>query len=98
MSLDDLFFFKLKTAYDMRISDWSSDVCSSDLSATQRNADRGVSATRLFEVGRRYFSDGERATVGIVPAGDKTPRSWHSGKAAGFDAFDIRAEARQGVV
>src|SRR3546814_7268722 len=26
------FFFKLKTAYDRRISDWSSDVCSSDLS------------------------------------------------------------------
>src|SRR3546814_1586455 len=25
------FFFKKKTAYDMRISDWSSDVCSSDL-------------------------------------------------------------------
>src|SRR3546814_1588891 len=27
------FFFKQKTAYDMRISDWSSDVCSSDLAA-----------------------------------------------------------------
>src|SRR3546814_3919462 len=27
------FFFKQKTAYDMRISDWSSDVCSSDLPA-----------------------------------------------------------------
>src|SRR3546814_5900146 len=27
------FFFKQKTAYDMRISDWSSDVCSSDLIA-----------------------------------------------------------------
>src|SRR3546814_8848388 len=26
------FFFKQKTAYDVRISDWSSDVCSSDLS------------------------------------------------------------------
>src|SRR3546814_18473048 len=26
-----LFFFKQKTAYEMRISDWSSDVCSSDL-------------------------------------------------------------------
>src|SRR3546814_7960052 len=25
------FFFKQKTAYDMRMSDWSSDVCSSDL-------------------------------------------------------------------
>src|SRR3546814_6092413 len=28
---DFFFFFKQKTAYDMRISDWSSDVCSSDL-------------------------------------------------------------------
>src|SRR3546814_7991985 len=27
------FFFKQKTAYEMRISDWSSDVCSSDLGA-----------------------------------------------------------------
>src|SRR3546814_8455918 len=29
------FFFKQKTAYEMRISDWSSDVCSSDLLADQ---------------------------------------------------------------
>src|SRR3546814_5317206 len=29
--LDFVFFFKQKTAYEMRISDWSSDVCSSDL-------------------------------------------------------------------
>src|SRR3546814_5245763 len=28
------FFFKQKTAYEMRISDWSSDVCSSDLTAS----------------------------------------------------------------
>src|SRR3546814_3879136 len=28
------FFFKQKTAYEMRISDWSSDVCSSDLDLT----------------------------------------------------------------
>src|SRR3546814_10709557 len=28
-----LFFFKQKTAYEMRISDWSSDVCSSDLAS-----------------------------------------------------------------
>src|SRR3546814_2967640 len=33
------FFFKQKTAYEMRISDWSSDVCSSDL---QRNLPRPV--------------------------------------------------------
>src|SRR3546814_12603196 len=29
------FFFKQKTAYEMRISDWSSDVCSSDLEAAR---------------------------------------------------------------
>src|SRR3546814_8676061 len=29
--LSVIFFFKQKTAYEMRISDWSSDVCSSDL-------------------------------------------------------------------
>src|SRR3546814_2306358 len=32
LSVDCCFFFKQKTAYEMRISDWSSDVCSSDLS------------------------------------------------------------------
>src|SRR3546814_8416804 len=30
------FFFKQKTAYEMRISDWSSDVCSSDLSSAKQ--------------------------------------------------------------
>src|SRR3546814_3870060 len=31
-----VFFFKQKTAYEMRISDWSSDVCSSDLPSVAR--------------------------------------------------------------
>src|SRR3546814_9110141 len=31
------FFFKQKTAYEMRISDWSSDVCSSDLAVDHRS-------------------------------------------------------------
>src|SRR3546814_1578924 len=35
------FFFKQKTAYEMRISDWSSDVCSSDLLAVRRAAISG---------------------------------------------------------
>src|SRR3546814_13952045 len=33
------FFFKQKTAYEMRISDWSSDVCSSDLLGDPGHAD-----------------------------------------------------------
>src|SRR3546814_19538375 len=36
------FFFKQKTAYEMRISDWSSDVCSSDLDAEHPGDERGV--------------------------------------------------------
>src|SRR3546814_5002634 len=47
-----LFFcFKQKTAYEMRISDWSSDVCSSDLLAQQQQALTGLSeVTRLNRV------------------------------------------------
>src|SRR3546814_4584527 len=37
-----MFFFKQKTAYELRISDWSSDVCSSDLSPSNR----GIGALR----------------------------------------------------
>src|SRR3546814_4432656 len=35
------FFFKQKTAYEMRISDWSSDVCSSDLLGARSNSGEG---------------------------------------------------------
>src|SRR3546814_6624076 len=41
-----MFFFKQKTAYEMRISDWSSDVCSSDLIATSDESPRGFRVTR----------------------------------------------------
>lgn len=62
------------------------------LSAAQRNMDRGAPSVRLFEVGRRYLADSERLTLGIVLAGEKTPRGWASGKAEKFDAFDVKAE------
>jgi phenylalanyl-tRNA synthetase beta chain len=68
------------------------------LAAAKRNVDRGAECVRLFEVGRRYLrgdagrSD-ERATLGLLLAGEKTPRGWASGKAAEFDAFDAKAEA-----
>src|SRR3546814_1357551 len=38
-----VFFFKQKTAYEMRISDWSSDVCSSDLKDLIRETGRTFS-------------------------------------------------------
>src|SRR3546814_11072389 len=47
------FFFKQKTAYEMRISDWSSDVCSSDLRASPCDAARSIQrCDRRFPVAR----------------------------------------------
>src|SRR3546814_1220721 len=61
------FFFKQKTAYEMRISDWSSDVCSSDLEPApqQRNVAEIVDLRRrphVEAVFRRDFA-GEEAAV-----------------------------------
>src|SRR3546814_1255879 len=42
-----VFFFKQKTAYEMRISDGSSDVCSSDLSLWEKARDLAASAVPL---------------------------------------------------
>src|SRR3546814_3497314 len=54
------FFFKQKTAYEMRISDWSSDVCSSDLDP----------ADALEVVGHRRHRTGGRADHGLGQKGD----------------------------
>ncbi|WP_288409228.1 phenylalanine--tRNA ligase subunit beta [uncultured Sphingomonas sp.] len=62
------------------------------LSAAARNAKRGQSSVRLFEIGRRYLAEGERATLGIVLSGERSQRNWRTGKAQGFDAFDAKAE------
>src|SRR3546814_10248565 len=43
------FFFKQKTAYEMRISDWSSDVCSSDLLRQARPSQDGPGQARRQE-------------------------------------------------
>src|SRR3546814_4444102 len=48
------FFFKQKTAYEMRISDWSSDVCSSELRVLRHWA-RGVA---VYTITVRYSKHG----------------------------------------
>src|SRR3546814_10207951 len=63
------FFFKQKTAYEMRISDWSSDVCSSDLAAVRADdvalqlAPRVVLAHRQIGVGRAELEFGDAKVV-----------------------------------
>src|SRR3546814_7000291 len=56
------YFFKKKTAYELRISDWSSDVCSSDLVVLQR---------RVRQPRRR----GPRLPQRGLPRDDLQPRS-----------------------
>src|SRR3546814_3639193 len=60
MLLSFFFFFKQKTAYEMRISDWSSDVCSSDLNA----ASVSIRYARQFGWGKKA-ADGD-AISGIA--------------------------------
>jgi len=63
------------------------------LSAARRNLDRGATSVRLFELGRRYLADGEHPTIVCILAGEKVQRSWQSGKAQSFDAFDAKSIA-----
>src|SRR3546814_20837926 len=71
------FFFKQKTAYEMRISDWSSDVCSSDLlqcrAAAAGHMDDAVRAVALDGVGDRDDLAGcqqqPAAVAGLAAAG-----------------------------
>src|SRR3546814_6279025 len=76
------FFFKQKTAYEMRISDWSSDVCSSDLHTSlhvrtvKRAIDNGMLAVQIID-GRQYVSRTD-ATLWLsrkCPTGENV-KSW----------------------
>src|SRR3546814_10929113 len=68
-----VFFFKQKTAYEMRISDWSSDVCSSDLGEDRDQAkdqarnDRADLLT-AFHLFLQSFGAGDRNRTSCRPA------------------------------
>src|SRR3546814_1809468 len=53
------FFFKQKTAYEMRISDWSSDVCSSDLAV----------ADQVQAVGRQFLHADRAGRIAVARIG-----------------------------
>src|SRR3546814_3053876 len=89
MLCDFFFFFKQKTAYEMRISDWSSDVCSSDLSRLGYevviNSDEEVgspSSARLIE----QAAQGKIAALTYEPA---LPDGTLAGARAGSGNFSV---------
>src|SRR3546814_3895606 len=70
ISIVVFFFFKQKTAYEMRISDWSSDVCSSDLRRSVRG--RGDRRTPRREAARSRHGD-DAHPVHPAPAHRRAP-------------------------
>src|SRR3546814_7782405 len=58
------FFFKQKTAYEMRISDWSSDVCSSDLRSGAKG--RVVHMGRQIMIGQPFLGSGDEFAMLVV--------------------------------
>src|SRR3546814_8513914 len=62
-----VFFFKQKTAYEMRISDWSSDVCSSDLRAVEGEVDVEPEGERIVVLRRLAVGEPEHRAVALVP-------------------------------
>src|SRR3546814_6119371 len=83
------FFFKQKTAYEMRISDWSSDVCSSDL---ERRGLLNVAGARLRVGGRRIERLG-----GILSQSDDRDEHGNGGEQSrdGQAFHDWRSEERR---
>src|SRR3546814_2465381 len=66
-----VFFFKQKTAYEMRISDWSSDVCSSDLALRFRPW--------------RYSDPAFATLVGVLAVALQKSTSYHDRPSGCFD-------------
>src|SRR3546814_1432196 len=69
------FFFKQKTAYEMRISDWSSDVCSSDL--FEMGPVPGITPKEIKKY-NRYIADWRLGQLGFKPIYmiDEHPLPW----------------------
>src|SRR3546814_4608918 len=72
MLLDYVVFFKQKTAYDFRIRDWSSDVCSSDLVVPRISAARAAVAQRHVAVIAEIGYRGGDAEIGDPHPGGRT--------------------------
>src|SRR3546814_6679991 len=80
------FFFKQKTAYEMRISDWSSDVCSSDLAAAGGVEDGTVGLeAALVDGGDHRVAVFQIGIFAEQELGHRQPQAIHGGTGRFFD-------------
>src|SRR3546814_4747936 len=77
MCMGFFFFIEQKTAYEMRIGDWSSDVCSSDLQARSDNAQKLVADMMAQLVVDRFepvqVDEDQRGARAVVRGGIQLP-------------------------
>src|SRR3546814_12857262 len=98
------FFFKQKTAYEMRISDWSSDVCSSDLGAQGGNSAaqvQGVPTSGWRQPLPAHSTQRLQALVVSLPTGRRRAGVLHRGvpkSHAGGGPCRTRSGDRKSVV
>src|SRR3546814_6739333 len=99
MFVDLFFFFKQKTAYEMRISDWSSDVCSSDLEQVTLDAivaafgvDRGDRHRGFVVRHQNALPAAVRSARILGPAVDAAPRPEINRHIVGRRDGDARSE------
>src|SRR3546814_7994131 len=93
-----VFFFKQKTAYEMRISDWSSDLCSSDLTAARQQQPAPVERPRQRAKRHHHpheFPDGFAANTDTGKAGRAAgrPPAARAGS-TGFRRLGIRCRGK----
>src|SRR3546814_5615495 len=94
------FFFKQKTAYELRISDWSSDVCSSDLLAADHRGFEAVDrrARRIMvEIDRdqRFLGIAENALQRAFGGGLEHRVDFFLGGVAQRGEGEVRSEERR---
>src|SRR3546814_10652215 len=70
------FFFKQKTAYEMRISDWSSDVCSSDLGTLTVSGEAAAKQANKAFKPKGPRQPGQHARGGKASGGQENPAAF----------------------
>src|SRR3546814_1069000 len=86
-----LFFFKQKTAYEVRISDWSSDVCSSDLDCALANdvVSAAARASITAPIRARFVSRMSTRNVMALPPVRWRHIDWQN------NVLEVRSEERR---
>src|SRR3546814_8750658 len=96
VGLDVVFFFKQKTAYEMRISDWSSDACSSDLLVPRRDGGIAYGLDNFAHIVHARMGGGVHLyDVDMPPFGYGLAGLAHAAGVDGGSAVSVRANAVQ---